>query len=116
VGDYLFRRPKEIEVGTVFGVPNYDLALLDLIPTEGLARNGSSNELAVAYSADGFVRNKAFGVLVTTFSRGELNALCGIGGENCEFVPVLHIGGYPAVAAQKSGQIPNHTMGDGKYE
>lgn len=117
VGEYLFRRLKQLGVGTVFGVPgDYELALLDLPAKEGLEWIGTPNELVGAYAADGYARYKGFGALVTTFGPGELSALCGIGGAFCEFVPVVHIVGYPTTESQQSGRILHHTLGDGSYE
>lgn len=77
---------------------------------------GTPNELVGAYAADGYAREKGAGALVTTFGPGELSALCGIGGAFCEFVPVLHIVGYPTHQAQASGKILHHTLGDLSYE
>ncbi|CAK7199403.1 Pyruvate decarboxylase 1 [Sporothrix eucalyptigena] len=117
VGEYLFRRLKQLGVGTVFGVPgDYELALLDLPAKEGLEWIGTPNELIGAYAADGYARYRGFGALVTTFGPGELSALCGIGGAYCEFVPVVHIVGYPTTASQQSGRILHHTLGDGSYD
>jgi pyruvate decarboxylase len=91
--------------------------LLDLIePEGGLAWRGTPNELVGAYAADGYARVKGAGALITTFGPGELSALCGIGGSFCEFVPVVHIVGYPTSAAQASGNILHHTLGDKSYE
>lgn len=95
---------------------DYELALLDLVEPAGLKWTGTPNELVGAYAADGYARQKGAGALVTTFGPGELSALCGIGGANCEFVPIVHIVGYPTEAAQKSGNILHHSLGDLKYE
>ncbi|KAK1984746.1 thiamine diphosphate-binding protein [Colletotrichum cereale] len=117
VAQYLFRRLKSIGIETVFGVPgDYELALLDFVPEEGLNWIGTPNELVGAYAADGYARQKGAGALVTTFGPGELSALCGIGGSFCENVPVLHIVGYPTRLAQASGEILHHTLGDLSYE
>lgn len=117
VGEYLFRRLRELGINTVFGVPgDFELALLDLIEPLGLTWVGAPNELVGAYAADGYARVNGIGALVTTFGPGELSALCGIGGAYCESVPVLHIVGYPTIPAQKSGKILHHTLGDGKFD
>ncbi|KAF3762802.1 pyruvate decarboxylase [Cryphonectria parasitica EP155] len=117
VGEYLFRRLRELDVGTLFGVPgDYELALLDLLEPEGLSWVGTPNELVGAYAADGYAREKGFGALVTTFGPGELSALCGIGGAFCEHVPILHIVGYPTRQAQGNGRIYHHTLGDLRYD
>ncbi|KAK1579632.1 pyruvate decarboxylase, partial [Colletotrichum navitas] len=117
VAKYLFRRLKSIGIETVFGVPgDYELALLDFVPEEGLNWIGTPNELIGAYAADGYARQKGAGALVTTFGPGELSALCGIGGSFGENVPVLHVVGYPTRPAQASGKILHHTLGDLSYE
>lgn len=77
---------------------------------------GTPNELVGAYAADGYAREKGAGALVTTFGPGELSALCGVAGAFCEFVPILHIVGYPTSQAQTSGKILHHTLGDLSYE
>ncbi|RFU72525.1 pyruvate decarboxylase [Trichoderma arundinaceum] len=117
VGQYLLRRLSELGVGTVFGVPgDYELALLNLIPEEGLSWVGTPNELVGAYAVDGYARTKRTpGALITTFGPGELSALCGIAGSYTEFVPVVHIVGYPKSAVQASGKIVHHTLGDLNY-
>ena len=133
VGTYLFRRLREFGIETLFGVPggkhdastvfntsspiiDYELDLLDHVEEGGLQWSGSPNELVAAYSADGYARIKGAGALVTTFGPGETSALCGLAGSYCEFVPVVHIVGYPGLKAQRGGQILHHTLGDKKYE
>lgn len=139
IGEYLFRRLKQMGIETAFGVPggnatstnfrasqkrtsnkvfhiDYELALLNYVEPAGLNWIGTPNELVGAYAADGYARLKGAAALVTTFGPGELSALCGLGGSFCEMVPVLHIVGYPSFAAQASGQILHHTLGDKSYE
>ncbi|PNP42050.1 hypothetical protein THARTR1_11209 [Trichoderma harzianum] len=140
IGEYLFRRLKQMGIETAFGVPggnaastnsrsakkgiltifsavaDYELALLNYVEPAGLNWIGTPNELVGAYAADGYARLKGASALVTTFGPGELSALCGLGGSFCEMVPVLHIVGYPSFAAQASGQILHHTLGDKSYE
>ncbi|KAM0513723.1 hypothetical protein ACHAPE_007549 [Trichoderma viride] len=117
VGEYLFRRLKQMGIETAFGVPgDYELALLNHVDSAGVRWIGTPNELVGAYAADGYARLKGAAALVTTFGPGELSALCGIGGSFCEMVPVLHIVGYPSFAAQSSGRILHHTLGDKSYD
>ncbi|KAL6689667.1 pyruvate decarboxylase [Trichoderma pleuroticola] len=117
IGEYLFRRLKQMGIETAFGVPgDYELALLNYVEPAGLNWIGTPNELVGAYAADGYARLKGASALVTTFGPGELSALCGLGGSFCEMVPVLHIVGYPSFAAQASGQILHHTLGDKSYD
>ncbi|PTB35567.1 hypothetical protein M441DRAFT_31785 [Trichoderma asperellum CBS 433.97] len=117
IGEYLFRRLKQMGIETAFGVPgDYELALLNHVEPAGVRWIGTPNELVGAYAADGYARLKGAAALVTTFGPGELSALCGIGGAFCEMVPVLHIVGYPSFAAQSSGRILHHTLGDKSYD
>jgi pyruvate decarboxylase len=115
VGDYLFTRLRQLGIDSVFGVPgDYELALLDLLPPQNW--KGSPNELVASYAADGYARMKGAGAFVTTFGPGELSAYCGMAGHYCEFVPVVHIVGYPSVAAAEAGAIMHHTLGDGRFD
>lgn len=107
--------PKKRTSNNVFHI-DYELALLNYVEPAGLNWIGTPNELVGAYAADGYARLKGAAALVTTFGPGELSALCGLGGSFCEMVPVLHIVGYPSFAAQASGQILHHTLGDKSYE
>ncbi|KAL7928195.1 pyruvate decarboxylase [Trichoderma chlorosporum] len=117
IGEYLFRRLRQMGVETAFGVPgDYELALLNYVEPAGLNWVGTPNELVGAYAADGYARLKGAAALVTTFGPGELSALCGVGGSFCEMIPVLHIVGYPSFAAQASGRILHHTLGDKSYD
>jgi len=137
VGDYLFRRLHELGIRSVFGVPggqsfpqtdlephthrltqasDYELALLDLVTENGLTWLGNPNELVASYAADGYARVKGAAAYVTTFGPGELSAYCGMAGSYAEFVPVVHIVGYPNVAPRKAGAIMHHSLGDGRFE
>jgi pyruvate decarboxylase len=118
VGQFLIRRLKQLGIETIFGVPgDFELAFLDLIePEDDITWQGTPNELVGSYAADGYARVKGIAAVVTTFGPGELSALCGLGGAYCEYVPVLHIVGYPTISAQKSGKILHHTLGDGSYK
>ncbi|KAI9741999.1 MAG: hypothetical protein M1834_000388 [Cirrosporium novae-zelandiae] len=118
IGTYLFDRIRSLGIKTIFGVPgDYELALLDLIPKSDLQWLGSPSELVAAYSADGYSRTSSLpGALITTFGPGELSAVCGVAGSYCEFVPIVHIVGYPSLEQQKGTGILHHTLGDLDYE
>ncbi|KAH7188107.1 thiamine diphosphate-binding protein [Fusarium flagelliforme] len=116
VGDYLFRRLQELGIRSVFGVPgDYELALLDLITTNSLSWKGNPNELIASYAADGYARVNGAGAFVTTFGPGELSAYCGMAGQYAEYVPIVHIVGYPAVEAVRAKKIMHHSLGDGRF-
>ncbi|KAK3070663.1 Pyruvate decarboxylase 1 [Teratosphaeriaceae sp. CCFEE 6253] len=96
--------------------PAYELALLDLISDAGLAFRGNANELIAAYAADGYARiNGTAGALVTTFGPGELSAYCGHAGAYAEFVPVVHVVGYPGVEAMRARTLMHHSLGTGEF-
>ncbi|KAF4629594.1 hypothetical protein G7Y89_g8550 [Cudoniella acicularis] len=120
VARYLFERIQQLGVKSVFGVPgDYELALLDYIPEAGLKWRGNPNELNAGYAADGYARVNGVGAVVTTFGPGELSNLCGIAGAYTEFVPIVHIVGYPTEAAQNGNNIMHHSLGevgDGKFD
>jgi pyruvate decarboxylase len=117
VGDYLFRRLHELGIRSVFGVPgDYELALLDLVTDNDLSWKGNPNELISSYAADGYARVRGAGAFVTTFGPGELSAYCGMAGHYAEFVPVVHIVGYPAVDAVRNKKIMHHSLGNGKFD
>ncbi|RGP59216.1 putative pdc1-pyruvate decarboxylase, isozyme 1 [Fusarium sporotrichioides] len=117
VGDYIFRRLRELGIESVFGVPgDYELALLDLVTDNKLVWKGNPNELIASYAADGYARVNGAGAFITTFGPGELSAYCGMAGQYTEFVPVVHIVGYPTVDAVRSKKIMHHSLGDGKFD
>jgi pyruvate decarboxylase len=95
---------------------DYELALLDLVTDNDLAWKGNPNELVASYAADGYARVNGAGAFVTTFGPGELSAYCGMAGHYAEFVPVVHIVGYPTVSAVRSKAIMHHSLGNGKFD
>lgn len=116
IGKYLFERIKQLGIKSVFGVPgDYELVLLDMVPEAGLTWRGNPNELIASYAADGYARVNGTAAFVTTFGPGELSAYCGVGGQYTEYVPVVHIVGYPSTQAIKSHAIMHHSLGDGKF-
>lgn len=80
-----------------------------------LTWRGNPNELIASYAADGYARLNGAAAFVSTFGPGELSAYCGVAGQYAEYVPAVHIIGYPGVAAMKAGAIMHHTLGDGKF-
>ena len=117
VGDYLLARLKEIGIGHLFGVPgDYNLQFLDrVIAHPEIGWVGCANELNAAYAADGYARCRGAAALLTTFGVGELSAINGLAGSYAEYVPVIHIVGAPASAAQKQGDCVHHSLGDGDF-
>ncbi|KAF3491569.1 pyruvate decarboxylase [Arthroderma uncinatum] len=116
VAEYLFKRLKQMGVGSVHGVPgDYNLAALDYLPKCGLHWVGNCNELNAGYAADGYARINGMAALITTFGVGELSALNAIAGAYSEYVPIVHIVGQPNTASQKDGMLLHHTLGNGDF-
>jgi pyruvate decarboxylase len=46
---------------------------------------------------------------------GELSAVNAIAGAYSEYVPIVHIVGYPSTASQKNGALLHHTLGNGDF-
>src|SRR5208282_5006426 len=66
--------------------------------------------------ADGYARIKGISALVTTFGVGELSAVNAIAGAFSEYVPVVHIVGYPSTLSQRDGALLHHTLGNGDFK
>lgn len=117
VGEYLFRRIKQLGIGSIFGLPgDFNLALLDHIyDVEGLRWVGNTNELNAGYAADGYSRVKGLGVLITTFGVGELSAVNAVAGAYAEHVGLVHIVGVPAMSSQNKKLLLHHTLGNGDF-
>lgn len=67
------------------------------------------------YAADGYARIKGISAVVTTFGVGELSTVNAIAGAYSEYVPVVHIVGYPSTLSQKNGMLLHHTLGNGDF-
>ena len=102
VADHLVDRLAELGVDRMFGVPgDYSLAMLDHVTHHPTVRwTGCTNELNAGYAADGYGRLRGIAALCTTFGVGELSAINAIAGSYAEHVPVVHVVGAPALAAQ----------------
>lgn len=88
---------------------------LDYISKNGLKWVGNCNELNAGYAADGYARIKGVSALVTTFGVGELSAVNAIAGAYSEYVPIVHIVGYPSTLSQRDGALLHHTLGNGDF-
>ena len=117
VADHLVDRLAELGVDRIFGVPgDYSLAMLDHVTHHPTVRwTGCTNELNAGYAADGYGRLRGIAALSTTFGVGELSAINAIAGSYAEHVPVVHIVGAPALAAQALRRPVHHTLGDGVF-
>ncbi|KAK7529781.1 pyruvate decarboxylase-like protein [Phyllosticta citribraziliensis] len=116
IAEYLFRRLHQVGVRSVHGLPgDYNLVALDYLPKANLNWVGNVNELNAGYAADGYARIKGISAVVTTFGVGELSAVNAIAGAYSEFVPIVHIVGYPSTVAQKNNLLLHHTLGNGNF-
>ncbi|ETN40754.1 uncharacterized protein HMPREF1541_05034 [Cyphellophora europaea CBS 101466] len=116
LAEYLFKRLKQLGVGSIHGVPgDYNLTLLDYVEPAGIHWVGNCNELNAGYAADGYARINGIGALITTFGVGELSAINAIAGAYTERAAVVHIVGTPARASQDNRLLIHHTFNDGEY-
>ena len=117
VADHLLDRLAEMGVDRLFGVPgDYTLGFLDhVVAHERIDWVGCSNELNAGYAADGYGRMRGIAAVNTTFGVGELSAINAIAGSFAEFVPVVHVVGSPATAAQAAERMVHHSLGDGVF-
>lgn len=69
----------------------------------------------LGYAADGYARVKGISAIVSTFGVGELSLINAIAGAFSEFVPIVHIVGYPSTTSQSNGAILHHTLGNGDF-
>ncbi|KAI5306121.1 hypothetical protein KEM56_002153 [Ascosphaera pollenicola] len=116
LGEYIFRRLRNIGIGHIFGVPgDFNLNLIDHVDSvNGLEWIGTCNELNASYAADGYARARGLpGVLVTTYGVGEMSAINGVSGAYAEVLPVIHIVGTTSRAAQQATLMLHHTLGEG---
>ena len=58
---------------------------------------------------------KGISAVISTFGVGELSLINAIAGAFSEFVPVVHIVGYPSTVSQRNGAILHHTLGNGDF-
>lgn len=119
VGHYLIERLVQLGATHAFGLPgDYNMQFLDhIVDDKRIEWVGCANELNASYAADGFARaTSRIGVLITTFGVGELSAVNGIAGCYTERLPVLHIVGRPASAAQEAHKPMHHSLGLGTFD
>ncbi|KAJ5613930.1 hypothetical protein N7528_007584 [Penicillium herquei] len=116
IGVYLFSRLRQLGIKSISGVPgDYELVLLDMIPEAGLTWHGNANELIAGYAADGYARVQGAAAFVTTYGPGELSAYCAMAGQYAEYVPVVHVVGYPSTLGMNAKRIMHHSLGDGNF-
>lgn len=118
IGQFLFRRLREIGVGHIFGVPgDFNLQLLEQLgEVDGIDFVGTCNELNASYAADGYARAGGIGAMLTTYGVGDLSAICGLAGACAEHVPVVLISGTPPLYAMESRLRVHHSLAEGNFD
>jgi indolepyruvate decarboxylase len=117
VMQYVLGRLKDIGIDDIFAVAG-DFAFPihgAIVQYPGINYIGCCNELNAAYAADGYARVRGVGAVSTTYGVGELSAICAVGGAYAENVPVFHLTGMPATAAQHKRELVHHTLGNGEF-
>src|SRR5205823_14274438 len=118
VADYIVGRLAREGITDCFGVAgDFAFKLCDAVGrSEAIRWIGCSNELDVAYAADGYARVRGCSMLMTTYAVGELSALNGVMGAKAERSCVFHLVGMPSMRHQRLHKILHHTLGDGEFQ
>jgi indolepyruvate decarboxylase len=116
--EYVLGRLNDIGVTDIFGVPgDFAFPVEDAIVAHpDINWIGSCNELNAAYAADGYARVRGVGAVSTTYGVGELGAISAIAGSYADNLPVFHLTGMPALAAQANRALVHHTLGNGEFD
>jgi len=115
---HVLGRLKDIGVDDIFGVAgDFAFPVQDaIVQYPGINWQGCCNELNAGYAADGYGRIRGVAALSTTYGVGELGAISAVGGAYAENIPVFHLTGMPARAAQHKRQLVHHTLGNGEFD
>ena len=111
---HVLGRLKDIGIDDIFAVAgDFAFAIHDAIVQDpDINYIGCCNELNAGYAADGYARVHGVGAVSTTYGVGELSAIGAVGGSYAENVPVFHLVGMPATAAQhKPGYLIERLLG-----
>ena len=108
----IVRLVQYLDLTHVFAIPgDYNLHLLDLLKDSGVNLVYSTNELNMAYTADGFARACGKACFITTFGVGSLSAMNGFAGSVSESCCVLQIVVGPRSCDSRRGHRMHHTLG-----
>ena len=115
---YVLGRLKDIGIDDIFAVAgDFAFPIHDAIVQDpDISYIGCCNELNAGYAADGYARIRGVGAVSTTYGVGELSAISAVGGSYAENVPIFHLVGMPATAAQHKRELVHHTLGNGEFE
>jgi indolepyruvate decarboxylase len=115
---HVLGRLKNIGIDDVFGVAgDFAFPVQDaIVQHPGINWLGCCNELNAGYAADGYARVRGVAALSTTYGVGELSAISAVGGAYAENLPVFHLTGMPATAAQHKRELVHHTLGNGEFD
>ena len=115
---HVLGRLKNIGIDDVFGVAgDFAFPIQDaIVQHPGINWLGCCNELNAGYAADGYARIRGIAALSTTYGVGELSAISAVGGAYAENVPIFHLTGMPATAAQHKRELVHHTLGNGEFD
>jgi indolepyruvate decarboxylase len=115
---HVLGRLKDIGIDDIFGVAgDFAFPIQDAIVGDPRINwVGCCNELNAGYAADGYARLRGVGALSTTYGVGELSAISAVGGAYAENIPIFHLTGMPATAAQHKRQLVHHTLGNGEFD
>ncbi len=111
LGEYLFKRVKELGVDHVFGIPgDFALPLFDAMDQSGLKIVVNTHEPSAGFAADAYARLRGLGVVVVTFGAGGLNMVNSIAQAYAEKSPVIVISGAPEIQGRKLDILLHHKV------
>lgn len=114
VGIYINKIIEELKIKYYFAIPgDYNLIFLDqLLENTNINPIYCTNELNMAYAADGYARINGISICISTFSVGGLSAINGIAGAYAEDSPVLHISCGPHMDEKVEFHTVHHSIGE----
>ena len=117
VSEYIARILEKMNIEHFFAMPgDYNFPLLDaIVARKKLKSVYCSNELNMAYMADGYARYNGFAAFSTIALVGALSAVNGVAGSFAERVPVLHIAGGPRRIYAIKRRTTHHQLGNSNY-
>jgi indolepyruvate/phenylpyruvate decarboxylase len=111
VGEYLFRRVKELGVRHTFGIPgDFVLPLyqvLDRLPIQPIV---VTHEPSAGFAADAYARLQGLGVALVTFGAGALNMVNAVAQAYAERSPVLVVSGAPEIRNRRLDALVHHKV------
>jgi indolepyruvate decarboxylase len=111
VGEYLFKRLRELGVQHTFGIPgDFVLPLYQALERTPIRPIVVTHEPSAGFAADAYARLKGLGVALVTFGAGALNMVNSIAQAYAERSPVLVVSGAPEIQGRRLDALVHHKV------